>query len=457
MTNHILSHDTQATLLLCASFGSSRKAEPKPLSLGEYNNLASWLQDNDLTPQDLLDSTVQDKLPQLDINQLESQRLLALLNRGVMLSLAVEQWTNQGLWILGRGDAEYPKRLKQKLKYQAPAIFYGVGNKKLLSQGGLAIVGSRDIDDAGLKYTQKLAQISAHQEIQVISGGARGVDTASMVGALEAGGTVVGVMADNLAKAAVAKKYRPGIQEGRLTLVSAYDPNAAFNVGNAMGRNKYIYALADYALVVNSTVNKGGTWAGATEALEKITDTPVLVRIEKNTNKGNRKLIEKGAIPFPELPLNRPLNILIAEQILDFKNKQKAAISIEQPSLLNCENLVESKFNKNITTSSQKETKNIALLSSQNNSSVNKELAKVNNLSANRYNPQDIYEAVLPFILQNLETPKDDKSLAESLEIQVGQMRAWLKRAVAEGKIRKNKRPVTYEINKNNNLYLSNN
>ncbi|MGK7948278.1 MAG: hypothetical protein AB4368_05600 [Xenococcaceae cyanobacterium] len=63
MTNHIVSFDTQAMLLLCASFGSSRTIEPKPLSLGEYNNLASWLQENDLTPQDLLDSNIQDKLP----------------------------------------------------------------------------------------------------------------------------------------------------------------------------------------------------------------------------------------------------------------------------------------------------------------------------------------------------------------------------------------------------------
>lgn len=69
-----------------------------------------------------------------------------------------------------------------------------------------------------------------------------------------------------------------------------------------------------------------------------------------------------------------------------------------------------------------------------------------------KYNPQDIYQAVLPFILKQLKQPKDDKSLAESLEVQIGQMRAWLKRAVAEGKVKKNNKPVTYEINKNENF-----
>jgi predicted Rossmann fold nucleotide-binding protein DprA/Smf involved in DNA uptake len=451
MTNHILSPDTQAILLLCASFGLSRTTEPKPLTLREYNNLAIWLKDNDLTPKDLLDSIIQNKLTQLVINQLESHRILALLKRGVMLSLAVEKWTNQGLWILSRGDAEYPKYLKQRLKHQAPAILYGVGNKKLLDQGGLAIVGSRDIDDAGLEYTQKLVETCVQQKIQIISGGARGVDRASMLGTMEAGGTVVGVMADSLAKAAVAKNYRRGIQEGRLTLISTYDPNAGFNVGNAMGRNKYIYALADYGLVVNSTVSKGGTWAGAIEALKKIIDVPVFVRIEKNTNQGNQKLIEQGAIPFPKIPGNIPLKVLIQNQILDFKNKQKfKSIVMEQTSLVDCNNIAESNFSENTTNFSKPEVKN--------NSLVNQTQFKLNNnQTQKRYNSQDIYEVVLPFILHKLETPQNDKFLAESLEIQLGQMRAWLKRAVEEGEIRKNKKPVTYELNKTKNLSLLNN
>ncbi|MBW4532500.1 MAG: DNA-processing protein DprA [Pleurocapsa minor HA4230-MV1] len=244
MTNHIFSLDTQAILLLCASFGLSRTTVPKPLTLREYNSLVIWLKDNDLTPQDLFDSIIQDKLLQLTINQLESHRILALLKRGVMLSLAVEKWTNQGLWILSRGDAEYPKCLKQKLKDQAPAILYGVGNKNLLDQGGLAIVGSRNLDDAGLEYTQKLIKTCVQQKSQIIVGGTRGVDRALMLGTIEAGGTVVGVMADGLATSAVAKNYRRGIPQGRLTLISALDPDAGFKIDNAMGRNQYIHALA---------------------------------------------------------------------------------------------------------------------------------------------------------------------------------------------------------------------
>ncbi|MBW4598897.1 MAG: DNA-protecting protein DprA [Calothrix sp. FI2-JRJ7] len=304
MFNHVLAPDTQAILLLCGSFGQNRLERPQPLTLSEYNSLAEWLRENQMRPADLLAPTTEENLQTNYNGKLDINRLLTLLQRGAMLSLAVEKWTNQGLWILGRSDANYPKRLKMQLKQSAPAILYGVGNVELLSMGGLAIVGSRDIDEEGLNYTQKIAQTCSAQSIQVISGGARGVDQAAMLGALNAGGTAIGVLADSLVKAAVNTKYRPDIKDGRLLLVSSYDPEAGFNTGNAMGRNKYIYALADYALVVNSTVGKGGTWAGATEALSKFKDIPVFVRLDNTAPEGNQELYNKGAKPFPAEPWN---------------------------------------------------------------------------------------------------------------------------------------------------------
>ncbi|MGK7877606.1 MAG: DNA-processing protein DprA [Xenococcaceae cyanobacterium] len=482
MLTHILPPDTQAMLLLCASFCQNRQTEPQPLTLGEYNILAGWLRENDMTPADLLHSTFKNRLPKITIDKLDSNRLAALLERGLMLSLAVEKWTNQGLWILGRSDAQYPKRLKQKLRYLAPAILYGVGNTELLSQGGLAIVGSRDVDEEGLNYTQRVAQTCVRQGIQVVSGGARGVDQASMLGALEAGGTVVGVLADSLAKAAVARKYRAGIKEGRLALISAYEPNVRFHAGNAMRRNKYIYALADFALVVSSSVQKGGTWTGAVEALEKIKNVPVLVRMQGNVPEGNRQLVKKGAKPFPDFPWIHPLRELVATassevEQAEAKRKDETKVVVQQPSILSSTNTSEpvtQSSSKNVKEEASKEVADAVMSVTPQSSEAEVELAEteekeksslVAGAPANepqedvtdtkaqvQARPKDIYEAVLPFILQHLEQPKDDKSLAECLDIQVGQMRAWLKRAVEEGKVKKNKKPVTYEVNWNEDL-----
>lgn len=403
-----LSPDTQAILLLCASFGQDRQVQPQPLTLSEYNCLASWLLATQMSPRNLLDPTFKNRLSEINIDKLAPDRLVALLERGVMLSLAVEQWTNQGLWILGRGDSQYPKRLKQRLKHSAPPILYGVGNIELLSIGGLAVVGSRDVDEEALGYTHKVVTTGAGIGINVISGGARGVDQAAMQGVLEAGGTAVGVLADSLTKAAVAKNYRTGIKEGRLTLISAYDPNAGFNTGNAMGRNKYIYALADYALVVSCSEGKGGTWAGALEALKKIKDVPIFVRMQGNVSDGNQQLLLNGAKIFPEEPWNNSLLELLA------------------------------------TAASQVEAEAIAPLSNQ---PIVKPFTDDNHSS-----PKDIYEAILPLLLNHLDRPQSVKSLAKSLNVIPKQLQVWLNRAEKEGKVRKIKKPVTYVVNQQPSL-----
>lgn len=400
MLNHLLAPDTQAILLLCASFGQNRQIEPQPLTLSEYNSLTDWLRENQMRPADLLEPAAKEQLEKITLNKLNPQRLLALLERGAMLSLAVEKWTNQGLWILGRSDTQYPKRLKQRLRHLAPAILYGVGNIELLSMGGLAIVGSRDVDEEILNYTRRVAQNSALEGMQIISGAARGVDQEAMLGVLDAGGISVGVLADSLTKAAVNSKYRSSIKEGRLTLVSSYDPDAGFNTGNAMGRNKYIYTLADYALIVNSAFGTGGTWAGAVEALSRLKETPVFVRLDSPVSEGNQQLHNQGAKPFPSEPWNDSLKQLLA-----------TASTVVEP------------IKTEIKTTPEESIQQVTLQS--------KDI---------------IYQAVLPFILNHLQQPKDAKYLAEILDVRVSQMQDWLNKAMNEGKVRKINKPLAYVV-----------
>lgn len=407
LSNHILPPDTQAILLLCASFGQNRQTEPLPLTLSEYNLLTEWLLENQMRPGDLLETTAIEKIQKITINKLNPDRLIALLERGLMLSLAVEKWTSQGLWILGRSDPKYPQRFKQILKHSAPAIIYGVGNVELLSLGGLAIVGSRDVDKEMIQYTQRVAKTCSQQNIQVISGGARGIDQESMLGILNNRGTCVGVLADSLTKAAVNSKYRSGIREGRLTLISSYDPDAGFNTGNAMGRNKYIYSLADYALVVKSDLEKGGTWNGAVEALSKIKEIPVFVNMIYPIAAGNQELYNRGAKQFPLEFDNGNLQEMLVKTIGDFESIKKEVITT-QPEY--------------------------------NDNTISQGLTTI---------PKDIYNVVLPVILSHLQQPKDAKSLADSLQVRKVQMDDWLTRAINEGKVIKTKieKRVAYVVN----------
>lgn len=70
--------------------------------------------------------------------------------------MEIERLSSLGIWITTRAEPTYPQRLKKVLRRKSPVILYGVGDNKLASEGGVAIVGSRDIDSAGVEFTAKL-------------------------------------------------------------------------------------------------------------------------------------------------------------------------------------------------------------------------------------------------------------------------------------------------------------
>ena len=90
--------------------------------------------------------------------------------------------------------------------------------------------------------------------------------------------------------------------DGRLVLVSSFDPAVRFRGWRAMERNKQIYALADAALVVNSDYGQGGTWAGATQQLGDRGRgyVPVYVHSNGERGRGLEELAARGARRWPE-------------------------------------------------------------------------------------------------------------------------------------------------------------
>jgi DNA processing protein len=311
-----LSANTQAILLLTAPLLVDRHADRRsgaepPLTGKEYNRLALELRNLQRQPADLLGQDAEEALRacRAIVDEVRARRLL---ERGLLLSRAVERWSNRAIWVLSRADAAYPRRLKSRLKDLAPPVLYGCGDQELLGAGGLAVVGSRNVDDALVAYAEDIGRRVAEARHAVVSGGARGIDQAAMRGALESRGVAVGVLADSLEKATMSRDNRNMLLDRRLALVSPYDPIAGFNVGNAMQRNKLIYALADAALVVNSDVDKGGTWAGATEQLEKLRSVRVYVRSTGDVGAGLQALQLKGAVPWPNPSSADELSALLA-------------------------------------------------------------------------------------------------------------------------------------------------
>ena len=294
-----LSANTTAILLLTAPLvvGSRRSLAPV-LTAGEYRKLAPLLASHQSEPAALLESGADRLLAQCG-DLVEEDRLTALLNRGFQLSQAVERWHARGIWVVSRADEAYPPSLKKRLKNDAPSVLYGCGLQDIMHNRSLAIVGSRDASEPLIEYTQRTAALVARSGVAVVSGGARGVDRAAMNGAMEAGGTIVGVLPGDLEKTVMTREHRNRILKEQLVLVSPFDPSLRFTVAQAMQRNKVIYALAEAGLVVNADFNRGGTWAGAVEQLKKYF-VPVFVRSTGDPSEGLTALQDRGARSWPE-------------------------------------------------------------------------------------------------------------------------------------------------------------
>jgi predicted Rossmann fold nucleotide-binding protein DprA/Smf involved in DNA uptake len=255
------------------------------------------LHDQKYQPSDLLHRCDEVLADWSDLRgKITAERVRSLLGRGMAMGVALEKWLSVGIWILTRADSEYPERLRRLIGQNAPAVLFGVGDTELLNAGGLAVVGSRDVSKSDKEYAQTIAAQAAREGLNVVSGGARGTDEAAMYAALEVEGTALGILANDLLKVALSAKWRKYIKGSQLCLVSSYYPEAGFQVGNAMGRNKYIYCLSDFALVVRSNEGKGGTWAGATENLKNHW-APLHVQ-GGNTCSGNVALAKLGASPL---------------------------------------------------------------------------------------------------------------------------------------------------------------
>jgi predicted Rossmann fold nucleotide-binding protein DprA/Smf involved in DNA uptake len=287
VTEPQVSRDTQAVLLLCGRFAAREQIEP--LDTREYSQVEALLQQRSLNPGDLLNSDLD-----LTATGLDATRIAQLLGRAMGLGLATERWANGGLWVISRSDDDYPSRLLQHLGRSAPPLLWGVGERNLPASGGVAIVGSRNIDDAGAKWAEEVAAAFVRDGITVISGGARGTDQIATAAALNEGGRVIAVLPEGLGRPSVVGRYREAILDGRLLLLSPVYPDAGFTIGNAMGRNKVIYGIAEAAVIVRADANSGGTWSGAEAELKREDHIPVFVRAEGEVADGNRALLALG-------------------------------------------------------------------------------------------------------------------------------------------------------------------
>lgn len=462
-----VSPNTQAILLLTAPLllrsGPVSKDLLRP---AEYRRLALGLREKKRQPADLLESR-----PAAVLNgfagSVDVERIERLLARGFLLSQALERWQARAIWVLSRADEAYPRRLKVRMRETAPALLYGCGNRDILNTGGLAVVGPRDADELLIRYSADVGRLGALAGQTVISGGARGVDLAAMQAAAEARGRVVGVLAEDLERAAMDRDNRDCLMGGRLVLVSEYDPNSKFTIGHAMERNKLIYAFADVALVVNAEVEKGGTWAGAVEQIGRLRYAPVFVRSTGAASpalealkargarywpnpadtEGLRLVLESVHVPDPEPahPILSPLVLFPRESALAEKPRPTpdtaAPLSAPDTAATLPAPCPEVPLPALCTEASLPAPYAEAPLDAPRTA------APLPPATSEQATPaEQLFLKVRELVMTVLTNPRTEAEVAQSLGVGVGQAKEWLRRLASDGLLDRRGRPTRYGL-----------
>jgi predicted Rossmann fold nucleotide-binding protein DprA/Smf involved in DNA uptake len=268
----------------------------QPFTAGEFWSIVDAVED----PARLLGMAAAEIASLTHSSTAEGERVVVLLDAGTAVAFELERLAQEGFVALTPFDEGYPTRLRSRLGDAAPPVLVAVGETGIMDREGVGIVGSRDVSPDGVAAARRIAEIAIDRDLPVVSGGARGVDQQSMAAAYQAGGKVVGVLAESLVRRVRDPETRRVIAEGAACLVTPYKPDAGFSVANAMGRNKVVYALSAVTVVIASDTEKGGTWEGAVEALRRDYGH-VAVWLGEGAGPGNERLVARGAISISDL------------------------------------------------------------------------------------------------------------------------------------------------------------
>jgi len=167
--------------------------------------------------------------------------------------------------VVCEGDEDYPAGLGGCLGGKRPRVLFCAGDVSMLASPSVFICGAREASKKGREAAYKCARLAAEAGCTVISGYARGIDSAAHLGALEGGGRTAAVLPYGLARFSVRRTLAEAFEPDCFLAVSEMPPFAGFTVKAALRRNALLAALAD-AVIVIEPGETGGTWYSARKA-----------------------------------------------------------------------------------------------------------------------------------------------------------------------------------------------
>lgn len=235
------------------------------------------------------------------------QQLLSVRGIGEDTALAIANWEDSidlpgelkriadyGCRVITQNDTEYPSMLREI--YDPPVVLYVKGTLTDVDKNSVAIVGSRQTTHYGIETARKLGYQLAYTGVTVISGGARGIDTAAHQGALSAKGRTIAVLGT-----AINIVFPP--ENGELferiaahgAVLSQWPFNRNGDRQSFAIRNRIVAGMTLGTVVVEANLTSGAliTANFATEYGRQVFAVPG--RIDSPRSKGCHDLIKKGA------------------------------------------------------------------------------------------------------------------------------------------------------------------
>lgn len=234
----------------------------------------------------------------------------------------------KGAQVITIVDEDYPSCLKEIPS--APIVLYIRGKRQMLSSLGIAMVGSRQASFYGMKMAESFARAFAQAGITVISGLARGIDTASHQGCLKAQGATMAVLGCGLNH--IYPKENALLLEdiaAKGLLVSEFPMDTAPLMYNFPRRNRIISGLS-LATVIIEASPKSGALITADCALEQGRDVfAVPGNIDSVLSEGTNRLIKDGAkIALSAQEVLEELGLEIQAQLEQGKSQEKPRVNL---------------------------------------------------------------------------------------------------------------------------------
>ena len=195
-------------------------------------------------------------------------------------------------------SVEYPEKLRSIP--DPPGQLYCTGNRELLKERSIGVVGARKNTVYGKNVALMIGRRLAESGLVVTSGLALGIDGYSHEGALEADGKVIGVLGsgiDHMTPMRNRGLMMKALDNGGL-VVSEYPPEEEGFRGNFPARNRIISGLSEALVVVEAGLDSGSLITAKHAAEQGRTVYAVPGNINSQTSIGCNLLIRDGAVPL---------------------------------------------------------------------------------------------------------------------------------------------------------------